>query len=73
MRVSEAQRRVLQKGECTLYLIHPGGVRYDVWSALVARGLIQHKESRLDAPWPYERYTLTPAGRKALEESSHVE
>jgi hypothetical protein len=72
MRASEAQQRVLRKGECTLYLMHSGGVRYDVWCALVERGYIQHKESHLDAPWPYERYRATPAGRKALE-SSDVE
>lgn len=74
--LSEAQRRVLERGYCVLHLNEPrwicSDLSYKEWAAFVDAGYIQHQKSRLhhdDYPAAcWERYRVTKAGRAALEQ-----
>lgn len=72
--LSEAQRRVLTRGFCILYLDPDSGkpqdVSYRTWSSMIDRGWLTHEQSNLAAKRPWERYVVTRAGREAL---SHKE
>lgn len=69
-----AQRRILERGYCILYLDErrPVDVAYGTWAALIDRGWIKHEQSNLDATRPWERYRRTRAGLAALREPSNA-
>lgn len=68
--MTEAQRRILERGYCILYLDNrrPVDVTYGTWAALCKRGWVAHEQSNLAAKRPWERYRRTPAGLKAMKE-----
>lgn len=70
--MTEGERAVLERGECILFLDlkSPVDVDYRTWSRLIDKGWITYKRSNLDAKRPWERYRITPAGRRALEEGT---